>query len=250
MLKKIINIILIIYMTKNLFLIIPIFYTDVDYRFNLFNQLLHNIPSFCKLIIIDSSPKFMQDKIIKLINKENILYEYLDQIHGKGGAIRKGIQLALNISSSQDIIGFQEPEKVNMLLKYNDLLKNIPLNSLCIPKRDSKSFMSSPKEQYHIEKFINYFMTQITGFDYDWTFGPILFHKNCAEYFLESNEKKWDSQIGPVIQISKTNINIIEIKVDFIYSKEQKNNEENNINYIEKRLQQANYWFSKYYNKK
>ena len=116
----------------------------------------------------------------------------MDPSYGKGGAIREGIKLALSEATPDDIIGFQEPEKVNMLSIYPDIINQMHKNSLCILKRSSDSFSTLPKEQLYLEKYVNCFMEKVTSYSYDWTFGPILFYYNCAEYFLNCKELKME----------------------------------------------------------
>ena len=145
-------------MSPNFFLIVPTYYTSLDYRFELFKQFIEEFPDYYKLIVVDSTPSNFHKYVANLTYKKNIVYKYLDPSYGKGGAIREGIKLALSEATPDDIIGFQEPEKVNMLSIYPDIINQMHKNSLCILKRSSDSFSTLPKEQLYLEKYVNCFM--------------------------------------------------------------------------------------------
>lgn len=221
-----------------LFVVIPIYSRINDYRFRLTKELLET-DSSASLVIVDSSPEPFSHIVRELTEMNPRNYYVYGPDLKKGGAIRRGIEHALSLSiNDSDMIGFQEPEKVDMLRHYEET------DTIAMFRR--ASFDTCPKEQHHQEMFINHFMTNVIEHDYDWTFGPILFNKRYARYFLECHEDDWNAQIEPVVRALHAGVKVQDVIVDFQYSKEQKENEENNMSYIEKRLKQANYWFSKY----
>jgi hypothetical protein len=227
-----------------LYIILPTCFKAKCYRYNLCLKTIDNINKFSnyKCILVDNSTDeifaSLKDKQIT----EKILVVKQDNIHKKGGAIRQGILLANELSNNEDdIIAFQEPEKENMIAYYKKLIDINNNNYIVVPTRTEKSLSTYPKEQVLLEKFMNIYLSNKLSYKLDWTFGPILFTKNLSNYWLENNDKWWFSQIRPIFNCIK-NVTIKNIEINYLHNIEQTQFEEDNDEYINKRIHQFNYW--------
>ena len=195
-----------------------------------------------KAIIIDSSEDNIYTDIKNYISSydNSILIKQNDIFYKKGGALREGMKFILNNFKNNDIIIFQEPEKYSMIKYYLDIVTNINEKSyVCIPSRESLN--SYPIEQQCSENFINYYLNTALETNYDWAFGPVIFTQNLTNYWLNYDGKMWDAQLIPIMYCLKDKIKVIDSKINFMYPKKQTKYEENNINFIKKRLYQLNY---------
>lgn len=232
-----------------MYLVLPTKYTSVnDLRYSLFLKTLKTALNHImieKIIIVDTSEQDVYEQIKFLEKSSNsrivVLYSE-DPDSKKGGSIRQGIRYAMK-ELKPNIIAFQEPEKDSMIYHYDGILKEMRNfnKCVCVPKRLGISFDSYPVEQYHSEKYLNMYLSKLTGLDVDWSFGPIVLTPNLAHHWTMYDGVLWDAQIVPLYDIYKTGGDIINYKVPFRYPVEQKNKEENNLDFIEKRRFQLNY---------
>lgn len=111
---------------------------------------------------------------------------------------------------------------------------------------------SYPIEQYHSEMYGNYYLncvmknelegTEQSCGDIDWHFGPFAFRKKLLNLWLEYKGTSYDAQLIPIVAaIRKGGLMInTQITVSFKLEKEMKAQEEGNVDFIEKRIQQLN----------
>ena len=219
-------------------------------RVNLFKETLKELHlKRIQTIVVDSSTNYIYNDIketISLYNNslnENIKLMRQKDISGKkGGAIREGIKYILDNFQTNDVIVFQEPEKVDMIQYYENIIADIKEDTYaCIPSRTNESFKSYPKEQQCSEIFMNYYLNSLTGYDFDWAFGPIILTQNISKYWLKYNGKMWDAQIIPILYCFRDNIKVIDRKLDFKYPENQEDYEEDNLEFIRKRYYQLTY---------
>lgn len=192
-----------------------------------------------KIIIIDNSCDIVYNYIKNIITDKMILLKIDKPEELKGGGIRDGIKFIIKNFGISNTIAFQEGEKYDMIDYYETILNNIKYDKfICNPRRNKETWITYPKEQYFSENFLNMYLSKITNLDIDWTFGPVIFSGNVSKYWLKSEGKLWDSQIGPIYEAYLDNIKIIEHEINYKHPKEQKLLEENNLNYISKRKYQ------------
>ena len=238
-----------------MFLIVPTKYKTLeDFRFKLFLKTLKTVLNHIyikKFIIVDSSEKKVSDYLKNIKDERIVVLEQEDQTQLKGGSIREGIKYVVENFGEYAIMAFQEPEKDNMIYHYEDILRKHKHRGafICNPRRMSISWESYPKEQYFSENFMNMYFTKMTGIDVDWSFGPVILTGSVAKYWLEEDGKLWDAQIVPIVKAFSNNVNIIDEPVCFHYPEEQKELEENNMEYIKKRKYQMDYMIEKMTNK-
>ena len=227
-----------------MYLIMPTKYDSIENpRFGIFKNTLQatSISISTTVIIVDSSPievyRAIQTYILEL-QMSNIILLQIDKTFKKGHSIRFGISHALSLSAGA-IIGFQEPEKVDMIQYYNRIIQQHEENPtwVCVPKRSPRSWSSYPIEQQHSEQFANSLLKARSSIDIDWFFGPILFTSDLAHHWIEYDGDMWDAQVVPLLSCIP---HIRESTVDFQYPTEQKQDEQYNSSYIEKRYYQLN----------
>lgn len=229
-----------------MYLILPTKYGSVeDSRFKLFLTTIKNALNhqyITKVIVVDSShERVYQHLKILLNNKRIVLLNQKDKKCLKGGSIREGIKYVTD-NYGISVIAFQEPEKCNMIFHYIDILESYKgKNFICVPQRTLSSFDSYPKEQQNSERFMNMYISKLTNTELDWSFGPIIFTSDFAKYWLEFDGKLWDAQIIPICKAIQDDKKILIHKVTFRYPEVQKKEEEDSLEFIEKRRYQLNY---------
>jgi len=86
----------------------------------------------------------------------------------------------------------------------------------------------------------------LTGHDLDVWFGPRVFRREMARYFLDYDGNKegygdlWDSTFIPVMDAITDGKKVKGVNLDFTYPPEQTAFEENHIDFYRKRLHQLN----------
>ena len=232
-----------------LYIVLPTFFKSFDLRFALFTKTLDEIyKSNYRCIIIDDSSQKIHQKILEKNYKYNFIVQKQINIDGKSGAIRQGIKLAVSNSNNfeNDFIAFQEPEKVDMINHYEKILQRLNARTICVPKRTNKSFKTYLSDQYHLEKFINKYISMKQNLNFDWTFGPIIFPISLYKYWTDCNYESYNGQIGPLFKCLRDKHYLIEVEIDYIHNKLQKEKEEEDINFMKKRVDQLNYWIRNY----
>jgi len=176
-------------------------------------------------------------EFLNLLKENNVEYVFQTE-KGLGAGKRLAISEACKLG---DIILLLEPEKSPLIDFAEDLCK--PLLSgeadLVIPKR--KSLSSYPLFQQKSETLLNDFWKNVTGTDLDIDFGPRVMTKETAQYFLSYNGTfgdRWESIFLPVIDAIRDNKKVLSVEVDYIHPKVQRENEEENIDFDLKRVDQ------------
>lgn len=203
-----------------------------------------------KCVVVDggSSQEFI-NKIKQYKNISLIIESSLKM----GESRRKALEIAMNKIPEGINASFLwvEPEKED-LIKEESLKAMIEFlrggkADIVVPSRLSKE--SYPKFQKWIEERANKRAKQLldkSGEDklfeteLDLWFGPKMFNKEGAKFFLnyKGNLDKWDSIIKPVIEAQRAGKNIVSAPVDFEYSQSQRQQEEGNIEFKIKRVEQ------------
>lgn len=178
----------------------------------------------------------------------------------KGAALREGIQLALAAvqerhpdSWQECILAFQEPEKVDMVRRWKDLVawmkeKDI---DIAVPSRSQHTFAASyPIEQYHAERFANLYLNSLGAVaglpTLDWTMGPIAFKAKWATEWLSYKGELWDAQMIPMIRAHRNHQAVVaSYQTDFVLPESLQRQEEGSPVWSEKRLLQLNHLFQK-----
>lgn len=137
-----------------------------------------------------------------------------------------------------------EPEKVGLVTEDNllnmiDVLRKNQAD-IVVPRRRSKDTM--PRLQRWIEsranKRVKDKIADITDEELDLWFGPKMFNRAGAEYFLNYRGRldKWDSVIKPVIEAHQGGKVVVSVPVDFEYTTEEREHEEADRELKKKRI--------------
>ena len=128
------------------------------------------------------------------------------------------------------------------------------------PKRGDGCFKQSyPIEQYHSESYGNYYMNcvmkgalqvandemgPVSGIackDIDWHFGPFAFRRKLLPLWLKYEGTSYDAQLIPIVAAIRKGYSVnSSLEVTFLLDGKMKEQEEGNLEFIEKRLLQLN----------
>lgn len=188
-----------------------------------------------KVIIIDggSNDLFLQ----KIQKYEVILYK--QKVVGFGIGKREVIKKAYK--DGRDIIVLMEPEKVDFVKEIKQLARTLFENKkdMIIPKRSSLE--SYPIIQNYTENICNKLLKEISQFqqEFDICFGPVLFKRNLAKYYLEYRGEygdTWDAIHIPILKACTAGKKILSVEIEYTHPKEQKSFEEHDLNFYDKRI--------------
>ncbi len=194
-----------------------------------------------KTVVIDGGSnssflnKLEEYENIKLVQKTDL---------SMGESRRHALNEAIKISQNNTPTNYlwAEPEKWSLLCENNisDMINILRKGNadIVVPERKNKNSM--PKFQSWIESRANKKASDKLDKIYDLWFGPKMFNKAGAQYFLnyKSDLDKWDSIIKPVINAYSDNKKISSVPVSFDYDESEKLYEENNRELKQKRLNQ------------
>lgn len=194
----------------------------------------------CVVVDGGSNQEFL-DKVKSLKNVTLSIESSLNM----GDSRKEALRLAMEKYNTPYFF-WVEPEK-------DDLIKEESLSSIIKELREKKADIVVPKRvenntlpelQIWIENRANKRATEIMDpaldESVDLWFGPKMFNKKGAKYFIDykSNLNKWDTIIGPVINAYKDGLKISSAKVDYKYDITQKDDEKLNPVMKRKRLEQ------------
>jgi hypothetical protein len=222
-------------------------------------------------VVVDGSPREIHEYLKKacihaIICKE----EGLRYGKGKGGALREAADIAGSLPGVEDDtwLCWQEAEKSDMMrcwqteviCEENNAILSINDTVIC-PKRNDACFKRSyPIEQYHSESYGNYYMNcvmkgslqavnhaknekdpMIRCEEIDWHFGPLAFRKKLLPLWLKYEGMSYDAQLIPIVAAIRKGYAVNSaIEVTFMLDGKMKEQEEDNLDFIEKRLYQLN----------
>jgi len=231
-----------------------------EIRSDLFLKTLENAKKINAHVVIENSgaPNELVEKINKfenttIINKPiNDIKESMGESRRK--ALKKTLELAKKNNIDNPILLWTEPEKEGLISEENIkkmISKITDGNNIVIPERSKKTWDQMPKIQNFLENrankkilgVINEISNNKFDKELDLWFGPKMFDKEGAKYFINYNNEKnkndlWDATIVPVIDAIKENKNITGIQVNFNYDKNEIDNELNERDIAKKRLEQ------------
>ena len=168
---------------------------------------------------------------------QNLTFVNKDKPNTLGGGRREAFQKALEIADSERIenpvIVWIEAEKDNFINETNlsrlqDEIKKG--TNIIIPERGEKAWKQLPEIQGFLEqraegKFQQILENETEGAfnkKLDIWFGPKVFNREGAKYFLEYNKEGnktdlWDSLMVPVVEAIKKGEKVESVEMDFLY---------------------------------
>lgn len=201
------------------------------------------------LVVVDDSPNPSIREKLKAFGAK-----VFPQLHRGMGPPRREVyfhatEVLKSLGSSEKrIIIWLEPEKGNLIRFIPDIVKPI-LNrevDVVVPQRTERSWESYPSFQHKSESQGNQSVATLSGRDdLDVFFGPVASTTDAANLVIKSDPKsqeiedKYVPQYLAAMALQK-GLTVGSVKVDFIYSPEQKNEEETTQHaaMIEKRKEQ------------
>lgn len=241
--------------------VIPTFYANKDdIRYHLALDCCRAVAqcgSLVKAIVVDASPSEDVRQAMREHGTDgegNQRVRVVPQtVEGKkGAALREGIALAATeLESVEDgIIGFQEPEKVDMIQHWKTVAELLLKGAdICAPRRSDASFKETyPIEQYHSENFANFYLDALAndvGFpSIDWTIGPMAFKASLAKHWAKYQGDLWDMQLVPMVRAQRWhNAKVVTYEFDYCHPASMKEEELGVPKWSEKRLFQLNFLF-------
>jgi len=214
------------------------------------------------VIAVDDSPLGLHEKVKEVLEERGKGWVRVVKFRGKGkkaASIRQAMALAMKWRSSSSpterwVTAFSEFEKSDFLNHVRDAVQPILKNEADIvtPGRDEKLFQETyASEQYHSESLARTYLNMLWRkeggeSDLDWLFGPICWEGNSVgPFYMESNEESWDAQIIPSIRASRTiGSRWIGVTIPYRHHKLQREQEQNSLEFCEKRVMQLNLMIS------
>jgi len=208
----------------------------------LFNN-IHQLGIRCVVLDGGSNENFLEEAK-EFPNVEIIVNPSLGMGEGRRAALgaameKKEASFFLWIEPEKDdLINEKELEKMIADLRENK-------TDIVIPRRESKETM--PKFQAWVESRANKRAMEVAGVSgeeakevWDLWFGPKMFNREGAKYFLEYKGKldKWDSIIKPVLDAYQDGKRVSSVDIGYKYDVSQKESEEENREMKKKRILQ------------
>jgi len=207
------------------------------------------------IVVVDGSPPEVHE-LIKSTTGAIVYEETKTYGNGKGGALREAAKIASSLPGSTDStwLCWQEAEKSDMNRCWvEEVLAQCPSSDDVIcPARDDVCFRNSyPIEQYHSESYGNCYLNcimkgELEGSEYscadiDWHFGPFAFRRSLLNLWMEYKGTSYDAQLIPIVAAIRKGCQVnSSIEVTFGLDAIMKQQEQGDLNFIEKRLLQLN----------
>ena len=191
-----------------------------------------------RIVVVDDSPDPAVARAF--VEKEAVLFR--QEVKGFGYAVRQAICEGAKLAGPDGIVAWQEPEKIDMLRHYKVFVDPILKNEadMVIPRRTDFSLSTYPAEQVLSEKLLNHYAWLLSGkkLALDLGSGVRVFKTALAHFFEDYDGAIWDTLVIPVIRAVKANCRIESIGINYIHPRKQKEIEEGNTLWCEKRLTQ------------
>ena len=167
----------------------------------------------------------------------------------KGAALREAAEKASSLEGvTEDTwLCWQEAEKEDMARHWKSLVNSQCQNvDIVVPMREDSLFKKTyPIEQYHSENYGNLFLDAVARNEYisykktlDWHFGPFAFRAKHIQLWTKYNGIMYEAQLVPIVHGIHQGLIVESTIVPFIANEEMKSQEEGQVDFIEKRLNQ------------
>ena len=115
--------------------------------------------------------------------------------------------------------------------------------------RETGARLRYPEEQVHSESFANAYVSlaaKAAGFSdasskLDWHFGPFALRAKHAPLWLSHRGELWDAQVVPIVSAMRAGLAVGGVEVPFVAPLSMKAEEEDNLVFVQKRLDQINF---------
>ena len=225
------------------------------------------------IVVVDGSPDAVHEELKGTYGgKGGTVIAKQTYQGGKGAALREaadiaaaGGQGAFEVGSDA-LLCWQEPEKTDQISHWRKVLDAMTVaDDVAVPRRTTRLFMDSyPIEQYHSETYGNLYLDTVMknaikqsdgntmklpvadtptprGVSLiDWHFGPFAFRAKHIKLWSIYKGNSYDAQLIPIVHGIRRGLRVVSVDVEFVLDARMREQEENNVEFIEKRLNQLN----------
>ena len=249
-----------------------------DLRYVQFLETLQAAKKYAvRIVVVDGSPDGVHKALKEGYDGRNgaVIVRQTYQ-GGKGAALREAADVAAAggrgafEAGAETLLCWQEAEKTNQLSHWRKVMVALAAATddgadVVVPRRTQQCFMDSyPIEQYHSETYGNLYLDTvmkdaIRGSDnddmqlpiantstprgislIDWHFGPFAFRAKHIKLWSTYKGNSYDAQLVPIVHAIRRGLRVVSVDVDFVLDGRMREQEENNVDFIEKRLNQLN----------
>ncbi len=214
------------------------FYPKEDIRKNIALKSIKELTKHYEVVVIDGGSE--QDFLEKIKSFGAKVFPQTKK--GFREAKRESYQKAYE--TGKEILICMEPEKFDFIKSIPYLISQLKENNLDIIYPGRNSFGSCPIFQAHTEQAGNLFFGDFLNLYWDFFFGPMIWKRECSNYFLNFKEKvpeaSWDIHIIAPLIAKKNGKKVEQKKIDFSYEQEMKIEEEGSVKFNQKRINQLN----------
>jgi hypothetical protein len=236
---------------QNLVVFTCTFYaTTNDVRFKCCVEFLQRAKaSGARVVVVDASPS---DNIREWLRSAGAHRVVKQTASGKkGAALREALGHAVDVARDDACwLCWQEAEKFDMARLWKDVAAASNGLDVVVPAREPKLFAATyPEEQVHSESFANAYVSlaaKAAGFSdasskLDWHFGPFALRAKHAPLWLSHRGELWDAQVVPIVSAMRAGLAVGGVEVPFVAPLSMKAEEEDNLVFVQKRLDQINF---------
>ena len=221
------------------------YYNSVEEsRFVCCEAMLENaVKEGIEVVVVDGSPS---EDVREKMRRCGVHVAKQQQKGKKGVALREALALAMDRANEATLLCWQEPEKADMIFHWQFVEQQA--GDCVVPMREDTLWKETyPIEQYYSENFANLYVSTAAktfgGFEtkLDWHFGPFGIRKRCAQPWLDHRGELWDAQVLPIVETIRRGLTVTSVPVPFRAPFVMKSEEEENFDFVQKRLMQINF---------
>lgn len=236
--------------------------SDLRYRLcvqTIAQSVQHSVP----LVVVDGS---RSEDVRSALRDSGVVVRTQTAKGRKGAALREAASIASGLPGvdADTLLCWQEPEKVGMIGLWREVQTFCSGvgSDVVVPWRDKLCFRETyPREQVHSESFGNLYLDTVlkdSGRDLplvkshvddklgdirgvDWHFGPFAFRsKHIGLWVHYKGGDSYDAQVVPLVHAFRKGLSVSSVSIRYRAPQEMKEEEEGDVDFIEKRLWQLN----------
>ncbi|MDQ5971628.1 MAG: hypothetical protein QG570_530 [Patescibacteria group bacterium] len=227
---------------KNIIVVTGVYYADNEMyrsRSKIWPKTFANAEKLGVKMVVRNDGGLPTEMLDSFKKFQNLTFVNKDNPNTLGGGRREAFQRALEIADTE---GIDNPTIIWIEVEKDDFINEANLHRLqeeinngtniIIPERGEKAWNQLPEVQSFLEKRAEGKFQQILEKEtkgsfnkkLDIWFGPKVFNKEGAKYFLEYNKEGdktdlWDSLMVPVVEAIKKGEKVESVEMDFLYDK-------------------------------
>ncbi|MFG1643769.1 hypothetical protein ACGFMK_26030 [Amycolatopsis sp. NPDC049252] len=143
---------------------------------------------------------------------------------GLGSAVRQALRAARDAASEDDAVVWVEPEKYPIIPLLARAIDEVTGNRVDLVTFRRKSLATYPPEQAMHYELINLAVKYLTGFDCDFSWGPMVMSRRAVEYhlgYVSDHGDLWDSVHCPKLRMIKDGLRWKVLPIDYAHPLEQ-----------------------------